>query len=156
MKKLILLIIFQISIQYSFCQKTFDTESNMKTNIYFHSLEKYFESIEKNKPENNKYYYIGERPVYLDSFPKTINGFNIKWVEKVDLNKILESNKTDFINLSISTIRIEKDNFSVSIVPFYAHFKTKKYTVLDGVFKFQYKFDPKLNGLVFEKLIIDN
>jgi hypothetical protein len=154
MKKLTFIIVLVTSIQYSFCQKTFDTQSDIKTNIYFLTLEKYFQSLEKNIPKNNKEYYIEKRYMNLDSYPKKINGFSIKWVKKVDLSEILESRKKDFINLVIYPMQIKKDVFYVQVAPFYAHSKFKRYTI-NGIFNFQYKFDSQLNGLIFKNVVMD-
>ena len=154
-KKPLILIILFMCMQYVFCQNTFDTEGRLKTNIYFHSLEKYFESVDSSATENHKDYYIATKTFYLDSFPKTINSFNIKWVKKEDIDALLKSSKTDFINLMINPIKIEKGIFSVSIIPFYGHSKLKKYTILKGVYKFQYDYDSQRDGLVYKNLVMD-
>lgn len=153
MKNILLtLIISIIAFQYSFSQETFDTESDTRTNIYILTLQKYFDTIEKNIPENNKEYYIEKRHIYLDSFPKKINGFKVNWVKEIDLENTLESLKKDFITIIINPIKIKKDDFYVELIPFYAHLKYKKYTVWNGVYKFHYVFDSELNGLKYKNL----
>ena len=146
------LIIFLIAFQYSFSQKTFNTKSDPKTNIYLHALEKYLDTIDKDIPEKHKEYYIEKKHIYLDSFPKSINGFKINWVKKVDLVEILESKKTDFITISIKPVSIKDDKFYVHITPFYAHSKHKLYTVWNKPYTSYYEFDCEQNGLVFKKL----
>jgi len=156
MKNILLtLIISLIAFQYSFSQNTFDTESDTETNIYIHTLQKYFDTIDKDLPENNKEYYIEKRHIYLDSFPNKINGFKINWVKEIDLIKTLESIKTDFITIMINPINITKGDFYVGLIPFHAHLKSKKYTAWNGIFKFHYEFDSGLNGLIFKKYTME-
>lgn len=148
MKNILLtLLIIIISLQFSFSQKTFDTKSDVETNIYIHTLQKYFDTIDKDIHENNKEYYIEKRHVYLDSFPNKINGFKVNWVKEVDL----ESIKTDFIRIMINSIKVTKDDFYIELIPFYGHLKYKKYTAWNGVYKFHYEFDSGLNGLIYSK-----
>ena len=147
------LIIFIISFQCSFSQKTFDTQRDTNTNIYLHSLEEYFNSVDKSISENNNEYYIEKSFVHLDSFPKTINGFKINWVKEVNIDVILKSSNTNFINLMINPIQVNKQTFYINIIPFYANSKYNNYKISNGIFVFQYEYDSKLNGLIYKKFV---
>ena len=153
MKKVLLIVILSLTVsQFTFAQEIYDTESDTETNIYFHALQKYFDTLEKNIPENNKEYYIEKRHIHLDSFPNKINGFKINWVKELDLENTLESLKTDFITIWINPIKIKKDDFHVVLIPFYANSKYKIYTVRNGVYTFHYGFDSEMKGLKYKKL----
>jgi hypothetical protein len=150
-----LTLLFFISLQFCFCQKTFDTNNNLETNIYIHSLEKYFESMQRDSTKKDCPIYIEKNYIHLDSFPKSIKDQKVNWMKKNDLESFLHKSEVDFIHLKIYPVMIEKDIFYVSIIPFYALTKYKKYKIEGGIFKFQYEFDIELKGLTYKNMIID-
>ncbi|MBC3846995.1 hypothetical protein H8K90_11435 [Winogradskyella echinorum] len=150
-----IVLFFLMSFQFCFCQKTYDTNSELETNIYFHSIKEYLDSVTKGSPEKDYEYYIEKKHIHLDSFPKLINGRKVNWLKKIDLEELLNKNQLNIINLAINPIMIEKDKFYISIIPYYVNTKFKKYQVLKGIFKFQFEFDIQLNGLIFKNMIIE-
>ncbi len=147
--KLLFSILLFIGIAKCFAQTGMDTDGlNNLNNVYLYSLKEYCDSLDSSK---TKIIYVKREYFVGDSWPKEINGFEIKYLKSEEYEKIIKQNNGAIILVGISPLHLEQGNFYVAVIPFGATYK-KGMTYLSngGGLTVYFLYDPEKKGLIFK------
>jgi len=138
-----------IGIAKCSAQTALDTDGlNNLNNVYLYSLKEYCDSLDSSK---TKIIYVKREYFIGDSWPKEINGFEIKYLANPLYEKVIKENGGSIILVGISPLELEKGNFYVAVIPFSAFYKNKVVHLINGgglTVNFQY--DPDKKGLTYK------
>jgi len=151
MKKNLFILFGILFSNICFAQNVFNTEKSDTTNIYRNALTIYCNAIQKNNG-NQKLIYVEPNYLLTDSLPKQINGVEIQYPDYIELKKIIKTNSGHITLIRIIPLRVNNDNFFVSLIPFSTTYKRKKFMLGNGGgLTVYYKFDSQQHGLVYAR-----
>lgn len=146
-------ILTLLSIE-SFSQIGFNTESKDSTNIYYYSLIKYCDYLDKQK-EKSTIIYVEKNYLFTDNLPNKIRAYEIIYFDKVDIKNHLRGKKGMTL-VNIIPLRVKGDDFFVNVIPFGVSYKKKTFSYLNGGgLGVRFEFDKAINGLKFKSSKMD-
>jgi hypothetical protein len=153
MKTLIILSALAITTQLTMAQR----QSSDK--MYWIALQKYTAELSKSYPKevyygDEKIIYL-EKPLFMDSVPPKINGYNIVILTFANKKDIYLKHKRILVHTEISPIHIENDKVSITITPYGGRMINRRHynlTVGDGTTVY-FKYDCDKKEFIFDKTI---
>lgn len=148
-RAIILVTVLTLLTVKSFSQNGFNTESKDSTNIYYYSLIKYCDYLDKQK-ENTNIIYVEKNFLFTDDLPDKIRNYEIKYLDGLDVKNHLKGKKSMRL-VRIISLRVKGDDFFVNVIPFGVSYKKKSFKYANGGgLGVKFLFDKTINRLTFK------
>ncbi|MDH5379726.1 MAG: hypothetical protein OEW75_02675 [Cyclobacteriaceae bacterium] len=146
----ILLITLFLNVTFnSIGQTSYNTESKDSSNIYYFSLLKYCDYLDKLDSQPS-IIYIERNYLITDKLPSRIRNYELKYFDQRDVKRFLKG-KNQMTLVRIVSLRVNEDSFFVNVIPFTVSYKKKNFNYLNGGgLGVKFEFDVELNGLIFK------
>lgn len=133
----------------SFSQTGFNTESKDSTNIYYYSLIKYCDYLDKLK-EKPSIIYVEKNYLFTDGLPTNIRTYEIRYLDQLDIKNHLRGKK-EMTLVRIVPLRVKGQDFFVNVIPFGVSYKKNNFSYVNGGgLGVKFEFDKTINGLKFK------
>ncbi len=135
MKTLLIVLIFFISTTIVKGQRKSDK-------IYWTALDKYTLALDSvNEGPVDRIIFL-QKPEYVDSIPKEINGYHIVLLTPINQRKLYKDHNDRLIHTKMFPIAVEDSTMFITFTPYHGSFKHNNYRlgVSDGV-TIYFKYD---------------
>lgn len=152
MKTVISILIVLLSAVRLDAQSTFNTDKHDSTNVYYFSLIKYCEYLQKSNISQDETVIIEYNYLFSDILPSELLGYHITYVSIDKLKVILKYSKNKEVTfVRIIPIQLEGSDLVINVIPFAAKYDNKQIEFINsGGIGIYFEFDCNKRNFRFK------